>query len=594
MILDILVYALVLGGASSCASFHLNDLQICGSHEDIQPCEYSIISASTGADEVEVKAKVKQLPSLYEADIDTLAKGLECNQFTSVDLVQAYTARIKEVNDKLRPVTETNPDALSIASALDEERVRGVLRGPLHGIPILIKDTIATNDAMNTTAGSYALLGAKVPHDSTIALKLRNAGAIILGKTNPSEWSSFRIFDSANGWSAYGGQTLGPFFPRQDPSGSSSGSAVGASLGLATVTLGGETSGSIIDPASYNNVVGVKPTVGLTSRNLVIPISERMDTIGPMTKTVRDAAYVLSSIAGFDPRDNYTSAIPDDADMDFLGACRREALRGARLGVPRNVIRLMAQSDKSNSTWSMVQVFDEALSTLRSLGAHIIEKIDTDFPAAQSFLNEPSLSAQIMGADFIINLETYLSQLTTNPNNITSLSILRTWIQESPLECYPNKSTEVWDAALANWNNTTPEFWDAYMRGVYYGDEGGLLGTIRRNHLDAVILPSHIAWDWAGIVGAPVVGVPLGAMPPGQNVIKNQEGIVQAAPGIPFGLSFLGAKFSDAKLIGLAYAFEQHTMVRDTVRPYIMPRTDLAGMVGRKGENNERDGSRAR
>ncbi|KAL4795272.1 amidase signature domain-containing protein [Aspergillus venezuelensis] len=524
--------------------------------------------------------EIRQFPSLYEADIDTLVRGLDRKKFSSVDLVKAYIARINEVNDALSAVVEINPDALSIASALDYERSEGAVRGPLHGIPILIKDTIATNDKMNNTAGSYALVGAKVPTDSTVAKKLRESGAIILGKTNPSEWNSYRIFDSSNGWSAYGGQTYGPFYLYQDPSGSSSGSAVAATLRLATVCLGGETSGSIIDPASHNNVVGVKPTVGLTSRYLVIPLSEHMDTIGPMTKTVKDAAYVLHSIAGVDPLDNYTSAIPDNANLDFVGACNLSALAGARLGVPRNVISLMSSRD--NNTASMVAAFDRSLHILRSTGAIIIETPNTDFFAAEAYLRDSQLSAQIMGADFVVNLQHYLSQLIHNPHNITNLNELRRWTQESPLEGYPDKPTELWDAALNNWNNTEPGFWRAYQQGLYYGDEGGLLGVIRKNNLDAVILPSPFAWDWAGVVGAPIVSVPMGAIPPGQPVVTGANGLVSSAPNIPFGLSFLGARFSDAKLIGLAYAFEQRTMVRDTIHPYIKPRMDLWDFTGRQ------------
>ncbi|OBT66750.1 hypothetical protein VE03_04062 [Pseudogymnoascus sp. 23342-1-I1] len=215
MIFRILFWAFVVGGASSYLYFD----QTCGKHPNLQTSEY-LITNVIGA---------KQLPSLYEADIDTLARGLKSREFASVDL--AYIARINEVNDALSAVTEVNPDALFIASVLDNERSEGVVRGPLHGIPILIKDIIATNDSMNNTAGSYALVGAKVRTDSTIAKKLREARAIILGKTNPSEWGNFRmLLNSSNGWSAYGGQTYGPFYPNQDPSDSSSGSAVAASI----------------------------------------------------------------------------------------------------------------------------------------------------------------------------------------------------------------------------------------------------------------------------------------------------------------------------------------------------------------------------
>ncbi|KAG9195908.1 amidase [Alternaria panax] len=509
------------------------------------------------------------LPSLYEADIDAVANGLERNLFTSLHLVKTYIARIEELNHELRPVTEINPDALTIAAALDKERSEGMVRGPLHGIPILIKDTIATKDKMNNTAGSYALAGAKVGADSTVAKRLREAGAIILGKTNPSEWGSFRIsLNSSNGWSAYGGQTYGAFYPHQDPSGSSSGSAVAASLGLATMTLGGETYGSIIDPASYNNVVGMKPTVGFVSRHLVIPLSEHMDTIGPLTKTVKDSAYVLQSIAGFDILDNYTSAIPDEVNMDFVGACKLSALKGARLGVPRNVIQLMSDE----ITRSMVEAFDESLQTLLAAGAIIIE---SDFPAAQQFLKDSMIGAKIMGADFVVGIENYLEQLVYNPHNIRNLADLRKWTQESSREGYPRKSTGLWDFALKIWNNTGPEFWQAYQQGLYYDGEGGLLGTIKRHNLDAVLLPSHFSWSFAAVAGAPIISVPLGAMQSDQPIVSDADGLVSSAPNIPFGFSFLGAKFNDAKIIGLAYAFEQQTLARDTVKPYITPRTEL-------------------
>jgi len=252
-----------------------------------------------------------------------------------------------------------------------------------------------------------------------------------------------------------------------------------------------------------------------------------MDTVGPMTKTVKDSAYLLQSITGVDPLDNYTSAIPIQADLDFVGACRLSALAGARLGVPRNVISLMVD----DSTVSMVEAFDKTLNVLRSAGAHIIE--NTDFPAAHDFINENSLSAQIMGADFVVNVEKYLSQLVYNPYNITNLVDLRRWTQASPLEGYPGKSTELWDAALENWNNTEYAFWRAYQQGLYYGDEGGLLGAIKRYDLDAVILPSHFSWDWAAVVGAPIVSVPIGAMPPSQPIVSDADGLVSAAPNIP-------------------------------------------------------------
>lgn len=220
------------------------------------------------------------IPDLFTATIDDVQDGLSCRKYTSVQLTQAYLARISEVNGILRAVLETNPDALTIAAELDAMRARGTVLGPLHGVPILIKDNIATDDKMNNTAGSYALLGAKVVSDSTVAANLRKAGAIILGKTNLSQWANYRSSNSTNGWTSRGGQTTGAYYYNMDPSGSSSGSGVGSSIGLAMATLGSETSGSIISPSSRNNLVGIKPTVGLTSRYLVIPISSTQDTVG--------------------------------------------------------------------------------------------------------------------------------------------------------------------------------------------------------------------------------------------------------------------------------------------------------------------------
>jgi amidase len=218
-------------------------------------------------------------PLLLEATLDDLTAGLESNLFTSADLVKAYSLRILEVNSTLHVVTELNPDALAIATHADELRKNGTVLGPLHGIPILIKNNIATGDAMNNTAGSFALLGAK-QGDSTIAAKLRKAGAIILGKTNLSQWANFRSNNSTNGWSAYGGQATGAYYPEQDPSGSSSGSGVASSIGLALGALGTETSGSILSPADVSNLVGIKPSVGLTSRHLVIPVSRSLIMVG--------------------------------------------------------------------------------------------------------------------------------------------------------------------------------------------------------------------------------------------------------------------------------------------------------------------------
>ncbi|KAI1387512.1 amidase [Hypoxylon trugodes] len=523
-----------------------------------------------------LRASSQQYLSLKDATIDELGAGLDSGQFTSVDLVKAYLDRIGEVNDVLHAVTETNPDALALATELDAERSAGFTRGPLHGIPILIKNNIATDDKLNTTAGSYSLLGARVPRDSAIANKLRSAGAIILGKANLSQWANFRSNNSTNGWSALGGQVYGPYYPNQDPSGSSSGSAVSSTLGLASGTLGSETDGSIISPSSKNNNVGIKPTVGLTSRNLVIPISEHQDTVGPIARTVKDAAIILQAIAGVDPYDNYTSAIPDNGTIpDYVAACQLSALSGARIGVARNAIELLSSSISS----AQVTAFEEAISVLEAAGATIVD--NTNFTAAAEFLNS-TVEMQVLQADFLVNLASYLELLTENPNNVTSLAGVRDFTQSFPAEEYPARDTAVWDDTIfkQGWNNTDPRFWPAYQQNLYYGGEGGLLGAIERNNLDAVILPSDQSPTFAAGVGAPIVTVPLGFSPANMTVVKNSWGLVTDGPNIPFGLSFMGAKFTEAKLIGFAYAFEQRTNIRDQQQPYIVPSTELIDVVG--------------
>ncbi|KAH8585361.1 amidase [Bisporella sp. PMI_857] len=516
-----------------------------------------------------------EYPSLLEATIETLIDGLARKRFTSVDLVKAYLARIAEVQDNFHAVTEVNPDALHIAAKLDVERSKGRVRGPLHGIPLLLKNNIATNDKMNNTAGSYALLGAKVPRDSTVVHKLRNSGAILLGKSSLSEWAYFRSRNTSDGWSAQGGQVYGPYFPEQDPWGSSSGSAVAAALGLVTGCLGTETDGSITGPASFNNVVGIKPTVGLTSRYLVIPISEHQDTVGSVARTVKDAAFILQAIIGVDAHDNYTSVIPDTSPK-YVKACKMSALSGLRLGIPRNVISL----ESDNTTTPQTEAFEQALQIMRSAGAVIVD--DTNFTAAKEFWNS-DVPARVLEADFIMDLQIYLDTLVYNPKNISSLAELRNFTQSSPLEDYPARDTGVWDSSLEGWNNTDPRFWPIYNQNLYYGSEGGLLGAIERNQLDAVILPANFASKWAATVGCPIVTVPLGFYAPDAPIVRDSWGLVKSGPNIPFGISFLGKKFTEERLIGMAYAFEQRTKVRNKVQPYIVPSSEL--------KTHDRDGS---
>ena len=506
-------------------------------------------------------------PSLIDVTIDDLEKGLAGGLFTSVDLVNAYIARIAQVNPILHAVNEINPDALTIAAELDALRASGTTLGPLHGIPILIKDNIATADKMNNTAGSYAILGAKVPRDSTMAAKLRQAGAVILGKANLSQWANYRSSNSSSGWSAIGGQATGAYYPNEDPGGSSSGSGVATSIGLALAALGTETSGSIISPSQKGNLVGIKPTVGLTSRYLVIPISSHQDTIGPMARTVKDAAIILQAIAGVDKYDNYTSLIPNNGAIpDYVVALNSSALSGARIGIPYNAFSV-------NSSTVEIAAFFDAVRIMQDAGAIII---GSNFTVAT-----PNTTAIVLGADFVSDLAAYLAELSYNPNDVHSLTDVRNFTQSDPREVYPDRDTARWDAALAlGYNNTDPRFWEDLQKNYYYGGEGGLLGAIKRNSLDAVILPTSQAAGRAAIVGAPIVTLPLGFYPATWNVTTNARGLVQQGPNVPFGLSFLGGLFTEEKLISLAYAFEQKTLVRKKgPKPYIVPNIELSDFV---------------
>ncbi|ATY65739.1 glutamyl-tRNA(Gln) amidotransferase subunit A [Cordyceps militaris] len=515
-----------------------------------------------------------RLPPLLDATLDDLRRGLDGGNFSSVDLTKAYIARINEVNEQLHAVNEINPDALTIAAERDKERCQGKV-GPLHGIPILIKDNIATNDKMNNTAGSFALLGAKVPEDSTVAAKLRKAGAIILGKANLSQWANFRSDNGSSGWSSIGGQATGAYFPGQDPSGSSSGSGVSSSVGLAWACLGTETDGSIISPSQENNLVGIKPSVGLTSRYLVVPISEHQDTVGPMARTVKDAAHLLSAIAGKDSNDNYTSAIPfGDKVPDYVAACKKSGLKGKRIGIPQGLTK-----GESGYPAPVEKTFRETVELLRSSGAVIVDNIE--FPGLEQL--GPS-NEIVLKADFVSGLpELYLKKLVANPNNITSLADLQAFTHKDPREDWPERDTGVWDSALKlGFGNDSPQFREAFQKQLNFGGEQGLAGALKNNSLDAIFAPSDFVSSMAAPLGNPVVTVPIGRMPDDTPVTRNGFGNLNATgPNQPFGVGFAGAHFSEEALIGMAYALEQQTHVRTKIHPKVVPRTELQDVLGK-------------
>ncbi|KZT01569.1 amidase signature enzyme [Laetiporus sulphureus 93-53] len=519
-------------------------------------------------------------PDLYEASVEELQAGLQSGTFTSVDLVKAYFARIAEVNlqgPQLRAIIETNPSALEQAAALDTERLITGPRSMLHGIPVLVKDNIATLDeeGMNTTAGSYSLLKSVVPGDAGVVKRLRSAGAIILGKANLSEFAHYRG-NLASGWSGRGGQCTNAYFPHADPCGSSSGSAVAASIGLAAVTLGTETDGSIICPANQNNLAGIKPTVGVTSRAGVIPISEHQDTVGPLTRSISDAAIVLSIIAGPDPNDNFTLAQPYPVP-DYVNALDRNALAGKRIGVPRAVF--LNDTITGNDPY-VNMLFEQALVTIASLGANIVDPADLPSSEAIVASNNETL---VLDVDFKIQLNEWYASLLENPSGVRSLAELIQFDNDYPGLEEPIGYTS---QSILIESETTNGFNSTYYAALAYDKEMGAINGIdaalQMYELDALVLPAPgYTTTPAAIAGYPIVTVPMGFYP--ENVTIGLAGpeTVYPAPGVPIGLCFLGTAYSEFDLISLAYAYEQHTHTRLARRAYAeaVPTTQLWDVI---------------
>lgn len=324
-------------------------------------------------------------------------------------------------------------------------------------------------------------------------------------------------------------------------------------------------------PSSNNNIVGIKPTVGLTSRHLVVPISARQDTVGPMTRTVKDAAILLQAMAGKDRNDNYTSAIPFSRLPNYVSACKLSGLRGKRIGVPSNVLNHFARRPTNKP---IIDAFNSALTAMESAGATIVK--DTDYTGYEDYLKS-DVPLEVLLADFVSDLAAYFSQLKVNPRNIHSLSDARKFTHSFPLEQYPNRNTEYWDLAIElGFNNSSPEFWPRLQKHLYFGGEGGVLGALDRHKLDAIVLPTDAGYSTPASVGAPIISVPLGAYPEGQEVRYEPRGeLVEIAPGFPFGISFLGKRWSEENLIGMAYAFEQKTKTRGGLKRYIEPKFEL-------------------
>ncbi|EGO26812.1 hypothetical protein SERLADRAFT_360869 [Serpula lacrymans var. lacrymans S7.9] len=524
-------------------------------------------------EQTDVSTSIVAYPDLYEAPIAELQACLEKGLFTSVDLVKAYLARIDEVNVKgpaLNAIIENNPSALSQAAGLDIEREIKGSRGPLHGIPILLKDNIATLHS----EGSHALVGSVVPRDAFIAAKLRAAGAILLGKANQSEWANFRG-QVPSGFSGRGGQATCPYYPHVDPSGSSSGSGVAIAIGLAAGSLGTETDGSIIGPSSQNNLVGIKPTVGLTSRAGVIPISSHQDSAGPMCRSVADVAVILSAIAGPDPLDEVTLSQPS-LIPDYLQALNPNALRGVRLGVPR----LFQEQDSDEH---ILAAFEASLDILRTLGAEIVDP--AEFPNAKELQASKSESI-VLSTEFKIDVNKYLAGLVEVPTGVKNIADVITFNKEhADLELIPPYYEDQSQLITSEATVADETYHAALAKNLELGRTRGIDATLEKFKLDAIIIHSNgFASTPAAIAGYPIITVPLGFYPSNMVVVPSTPApVFNKGPGVPFGLSFLGTAYTEFQLISYAYAYEQATHVRlkQLAYPAAIPKTQLVDIVGK-------------
>ncbi|KAK0610365.1 amidase, partial [Bombardia bombarda] len=519
------------------------------------------------------------LPSLLHLTIEEAAEGLRSGLFTTVDLTKAYLKRIDEVTE-LNAILQLNPDALTVAHELDE-RARsgnGKSLGPLHGLPILVKDSIATADKLEASAGSFALLGAKPKTESSVIAKLRKAGVLVLGKTNMSEFANFRGLNISPGWSPRGGQTLGAYYPDCTPEGSSSGSAVAAALGLSTAAIGAETWGSITEPAEFNNVVGLKPSRGLVANDGVVPISSDQDVVGTLTRTVKDAAYMLNIMAGRSEQDKGTWSIPFEQIPDYTTFCGGTDLRGVTIGVPRNAF-------PSDPTSPIMISFEAALKTLATAGATVVD--NADFSDAKGFMKyNQEIRGIVRSSANNRDMPAYLETLEHNPNNLRSSGDIKAWIEEHPeLEDYPLRDTGKLAWMLKEGINVdSDKYKDMLEKEKYYGGPGGIVGAMEKYQLDLLAVPSSwgIANDLASKMGFPALSVPLGFFPEG-TAIKREDmhpNLIRVAPGIPYSMVLISQSFREPDLLRVAHAFEELVGVRaNGPAPYKVPRTELKDVV---------------
>jgi amidase len=512
----------------------------------------TLVAASCTAATTDKKTDSSETPltddfELNEVTIDTLQQKMKNKELTSRSITEKYLKRIDDIDKagpKLNAVIEINPDALSIADAMDKERADGKVRGPLHGIPVLIKDNINTGDKMMTTAGVLALVGNVAKEDAFIIKKLREAGAVLLGKTNLSEWANFRSTHSTSAWSSRGGQTKCPYILDRNPSGSSAGSGSATAANLCAIAIGTETDGSIVSPSSVNGLVGIKPTVGLWSRSGIIPISKTQDTAGPMARTVRDAAILLAACAGVDSQDNYTAASQGKAQADYTKFLDVNGLKGKRIGV---------EKDGLKTTSYMDALFREAIELMKSKGAEIVE-VEVYKNIKQAGKDEFT----VLLYEFKDGVNNYLAKAG---GQMKSLADVIEFNKKNEAKAMPFFKQETLELAQKKGDLNSKEYLDA-VKNTTTITRNVIDKLLKDNKLDAIAAPTNgpavcidlVNGDYdngysfsgpAAMAGYPHITVPMGFI-----------------HGLPVGLSFISTAYDEAGIIKLGYAYEQASKKR--------------------------------
>lgn len=492
----------------------------------------------------QISAQVRNM-DLEEMSVAAMSAGLAAGRFTSADLVSTYLTRIAEIDKKISSIIEINPDAPAIAAQLDAERKSGKVRGPLHGIPIVIKDNIDTADKMKTTAGSLALLNAPTPkQDAFIVKKLREAGAVILAKTNLSEWANFRSGQSSSGWSGRGGQCRNPYILDRSPCGSSSGTGAAISANLAAIGIGTETDGSIVCPSSINGIVGIKPTLGLVSRSGIIPIAHSQDTAGPMCRTVADAAAVLSAVVGTDPTDAITSQASKGA-ADYTKFLNKDGLKGKRIGVMRQYFGTNERLD---------HLMESQIEILKNGGATVVDVTIADFGKFGD------AEFEVLLYEFKADLNKYLANRGGPMKSLADLINFNEANADKEMRYF---GQDIFAKAEAKGDLETRAYRLALLQSKVLTQDQGIDVVMDNDKLDAIVAPSNSpSWLIDLISGdSPTQYVGSSSYPAvsGYPNITVPAGFIA---DLPIGISFMGKAFTEPKLIEIAYSYEQMTIAR--------------------------------